>query len=139
MKVRLYNAEDYPVIAEWWKFFKWVPVKQEALSTVGIVVEAEDEPICAAWVYTTNSSLGWLEWVVVNPKATKAIRGVALDFLIDTAKQTALALGVKQLFMTTRGEAFLRRLTRHGFKVTDDRMKNLLWIGGEDDGVGTSI
>ena len=66
---RLLNEEDYEIICEWWRWWRWTPVERELLpnnGTGGFMVHSNNVDICAGFLYTTNSNLCHIEWIVSN-------------------------------------------------------------------------
>ena len=69
---RRLQHDDYDTIVKWWKSWPdWEPLARNLLpenGTGGYIVEKGEIPIVAGFLYTTNSKVGWMEWVISNKK-----------------------------------------------------------------------
>lgn len=120
--LRTFEASDYSDVASWWKAHNWPVLPIEALPKLGFIVPG----VCAGWLYETDSTLCWLEWVVSNPLTSKEERSVALDEVISSLLSRAKELGFKQVFTTVVHPKLVDRYKNHGFVVTDQAMTNLI-------------
>lgn len=127
--VRVYTPEDYPMVCSWWDGHKWPQIPQESLSKTGLIVEVNNVPVCAGWIYKSDSNLAWFEWLVCDPKAGKEERNLAIPFLIETVKKIIKAWGFSVIFMSVSAKhrSLIKRLTDHGFEMTDSNMVNFIW------------
>ena len=69
IKVRSIELKDYEYINKWWKKSGYIPPGAQILpmdGLGGLVVEKE-EPIAAAYVYLTNSKMGYIDNLISNP------------------------------------------------------------------------
>lgn len=119
--------EHFEEVSTWWKFWRWTEHPTPALlSTIGYIVEKDGLNLCAGWLYTTNSCIGSMEFLIANPFADSEIRGDALDFLIECLHQRNLKEG-KALFMTNiKHEALAKRLLKLGFLAGDANLQQFL-------------
>lgn len=115
---------DYPVLLEWWKAHKFPPPVEGFLPETGYIVDE-----CAAgFLYLSNSPLAMLEWVVCDPKASKEVRGPAVDELISHICLAAKLAGSDAIFTTTVLPAFSHRLQRLNFTENDHKVTHLTRI-----------
>ena len=102
LKFRPLNKEDYKTLCKWWKWWRWTPVEQESLpnnGTGGFMVYNDNVEICAGFIYTTNSNLCHIEWLVSNYEVKdKKIRTEAVELLINTLIALGKNLGYKIAF-----------------------------------------
>ena len=97
------------------------------LSTNGFLVETDDGRLaCAGWIYSTDSKISWLEWIVANPDVRREDRSKCLDFLIYALTTTGRELGFNTLFSSMKHPLLIDRMKKHGFQVTDSAMSNLV-------------
>lgn len=124
-----FSAEKhYDEICTWWLKHGWPQVPLDHLSDTGFVIEQDDgTPVCAGWLYLTGTAFAIFEWAVVNPCAEKSARKKALDQLIAFARHMAVSAGARTIFTSaqTKNAAWISRLARGGFTVTDSNMTNL--------------
>jgi len=87
--IRPLNENDYEdILVKWWNNWGWKPVEKDFLpddGKGGIIVFDEDEPVCAGFVYTTNSKVAWVDWIVSSDTyRKKPQRKEAITLLVDT-------------------------------------------------------
>lgn len=87
--VRKINEEDMPEITGWFVDRKWpLPPVEGIIPPTGFIALKDGEPMAAAWLYVTNSTLAHLEWLVTRPKS--GVEGIsALEKVIEHIKETS--------------------------------------------------
>ena len=72
LNIRMLKDSDWNTLVEWWDAWpEWHTPAKDFLpenGTGGFIVEKQDKPIVAGFLYTTNSKAALLEWIVSNPK-----------------------------------------------------------------------
>lgn len=127
MRVRLYVHSDYEMILDWWKTQKRAPIDQSALPPLGFIVETDDqEGICVAWLYRSDSGTGFVGWTTVNPLADKRSVSRGLKELDKAIESSAHTVGAHLLFRFSGGKGFSRLLTKLGWK--DSLVKHDLFL-----------
>jgi len=109
---------DYAMIQEWWQLHGSFAPKPQHLSSTGLIIEA-DIPLCAGWLYNTDSKICVFEFVVCNPKIEKSLRDTALTLLIEEIKKLALSRGYELIYSSVKGLKYIKRLIDAGFMVAD--------------------
>lgn len=125
LETRLYQDSDYPMVAEWWRAWKWDVLPQECLPELGVIVSDGDTDICAAWLYRTDSAFALIEWVISNPKAKK-YRKQAISELIGCLCWHAEKLGFKAVVTMVSHPSLIANMERLGFEGRRDGMTNLI-------------
>lgn len=117
MILKEFKAEEhFEELANWWIFWRWYAHPQPIMfSDIGYVVECDGQNICAGWLYTTNSTIASIEWVVSNPYTPREVNDKCLDFLIECLSQRALKEGSKVVITSIKKEVLGKRLERLGF------------------------
>jgi hypothetical protein len=87
--IRPLNENDYDTtLIEWWRNWGWEPVEKEFLpdnGKGGLMVLDDEEPVCAGFVYTTNSKVAWVDWIVSSDTyRKKPERSEAIKLLVET-------------------------------------------------------
>lgn len=101
---------------------------REYLPDIGFVVPG----LAVGFLYTSNSKIGWVEWVFGNPEASKDDRAQAIDLVIKLIEYCAKDLGIEALFSSSGSPAYQSVLERHGFDATDKNVTQYIKkIGGE--------
>ena len=66
------NPSDYEdVLVGWWKDWDWQPPPKDFLpndGVGGVMVTHNDQPICAGFMYMTNSKVSWVDWIISDKK-----------------------------------------------------------------------
>lgn len=118
--IRLFDLNrDYATIQEWWKLHGSFAPKPQHLSSTGLIIEA-DNPLCAGWLYNTDSKICIFEFVVSNPNVSKELRDAALTLLIEEIKKLASNRGYELIYSSVKGMKYINRLQVAGFVVADD-------------------
>lgn len=112
-------CRDYDMLQEWWLAHASYPPRPEHLSTTGIIVEADNRPVCAGWLYKTDSKICVFEFVVCDPFAEKETRDAALTLLIETIKNIASENGDSLIYTSVGSQKYINRLTSSGFIIAD--------------------
>ena len=130
MLLRNFTKDDYELLTEWWHNWKWPAMPLEALSDTGLCISALDgEPLAIGFVYLTNSTIAWVEWITASPHIDKRERAAAVRFLLDELCDLAKDRGKKVLFSSLNPEktpGLLAKYQERGFIVTDEKMTNVI-------------
>lgn len=112
-------CKDYDIIWQWWNVQGSYPPKPEHLSSTGLITEADSKPVCAGWLYKTDSKICVFEFVVSNPAASKDERNAAIPYLIEIAKELAAEWGYTLIYSSVSNPRFIKRLQDANFIVAD--------------------
>jgi len=127
MRLREVNlSKDYSMLCSWWSKHGWASIDPSWLPATGLIVENDVGPVCAGFIYRTDSSLFVFEYVVSNPDMDSGIRSLALDQLISSACVVAKAMGAQGLFSAFGDKGLANRMENNGFSVIGSEVTNLL-------------
>jgi hypothetical protein len=125
MKIEFLKESDYETLCEWWKGWKWEVPTKDFLPENGLgglmVYSDSDEPVCAGFVYFTNSKVAWMEFIISDPNYKGEDRNHLIDILIN-----ALLELIKE-----KGYKFAFTLAKH--KYFQDRLLDSVFIFGEKE------
>jgi hypothetical protein len=126
MNVQVFTKEFYPIVKKWWENHpNWgLAIPLNSLSKNGIIVFIGEKPICAGWLYSTDSDLRLLEWVITNPESEKDERDVALDLLFESLLSKTNAADT--IIGFSESESLKKRYLKHGFNLGDSKMDLLV-------------
>jgi hypothetical protein len=113
--------KDYATICAWHRSHGWPELPKDGLSSIGFI-----DDHCAGFLYTTNSCIAWVEFVVGNPDSDSKIRSKSLDLLFFWLKKEAEKLGFKMLFSSGKNPAYERRLLDHGWVHSDSGVNHYI-------------
>ena len=123
----LYEPSDYEMISSWWEHHHHSAfVPPECLSTYGMIACVKDLPAAAGWLYIGNSALGWMEWIVTNPRAPMKSRGLGLKYLLERLCHEAQAFKLRSCFVSVKKKSLMRHYQRLGFFATETGMTNMV-------------
>jgi hypothetical protein len=96
--IRPLKPSDYDeVLVGWWKEWGWEPPMRDFLpndGAGGIIVLDGDKPVCAGFLYTTNSKVAWVDWIISSKEyRKKPNRSEAIKLLVDTLTNVAKNTG----------------------------------------------
>lgn len=70
LNIRALNDKDYDeTLVGWWSDWGWVAPTKDFLpdnGKGGLLVLDGDVPVCAGFIYMTNSKVAWVDWIVSN-------------------------------------------------------------------------
>jgi len=98
--VRPLTEEDYDrTLRQWWFDWRWTPPSRDFLpenGTGGFIVYDGETPVCAGFMYETNSKAVWCDWIISNIKyKDRNNRKEALSLLIKRISEEADRLVIK--------------------------------------------
>lgn len=131
-KIDQYQAYDWEILKEWWEDHGWTPIPDSFLPNVGKIVRIEEVPVCAGFLYRTDSLICILEWVISDKKSDRIIREQALDLLIETLIEVAKKAGFKMIHTSIKHPRLIERMKKHGFSINDEGMTNMSLFFGEE-------
>ena len=124
MKLRTLTEQDWDTLCNWWEAWpKWVNPPKSFLpdnGKGGFMVEKEGKPICAGFIYLTNSDAVLLEWIVSDPEYRENDRKDALELLITGAEAACKEIGKKHMFTIGRNKHLIDTHKKLGWSVDPD-------------------
>ena len=114
------KEEDYDeILCQWWKDWRWTPPSREFLPENGMggfIVYDGEIPICAGFMYITNSKATWCDWIISNLKyKDRQKRKEALELLIKTISDKAESLGKKYIYALIKNKPLVNVYKKIGF------------------------
>jgi hypothetical protein len=130
-EIRKLNNTDYEeVLCKWWKDWRWTPPNRDFLpenGEGGFIVYDKDVPVCAGYVYVTNSKVGWCDWIVSNFEyKDKVKRKEALDLLIGTLTNTLKLNGCKYSYALIKSKSLISTYVNNGYTEADSYNKEMI-------------
>jgi hypothetical protein len=119
LNIRRLTDKDWDTLVSWWSNWpKWqAPVKDflPEDGKGGLIVEKDNKPIVAGFIYLTNSKTALLEWIVSNPKYREADRKQAIELLITGAENLVKSLDYKYLFAVMQHKGLIETHEKLGW------------------------
>lgn len=120
LNIRPLIAEDYDkILCEWWKDWRWTPPSKDFLpddGKGGFIVLDSEVPVCAGFMYETNSKAVWCDWIISNIKyKDREKRKEALSLLVKTISETAESMGKKYIYALIKNKPLINVYKKQGF------------------------
>ena len=113
--------KHFEEIKNWWNFWSGPQVfSPEILSTHGVIMVKNNVNLCAGWVYSSDSTLGYIGFIVMNPKASKLDRVGCIEEMLDVLHKLAKELGIKFLFGSIENKNLVTRMRKKGYFIAGE-------------------
>ena len=117
------KESDWETLLKWWDSWPdWTAPSKDFLpnnGTGGIMIEKNNKPIVAGFIYETNSASVLLEWIVSDPEYRDNDRREAVELLIMEAEKSTKALGYNYMFTIGRNKRLIDTHKKLGWFVDD--------------------
>ena len=121
LDIRRLEDKDWDTLVSWWDSWpEWQTPPKDFLpdnGKGGFIVEKNNTPIVAGFMYFTNSEGVLLEWIVSNPSYRDEDRQDAIEFLILTCEEYIKANGKKYIFSIGRNKHLMDTHKKLGYNV----------------------
>tara|TARA_R110001592_G_scaffold15116_3_gene66425 strand:+ start:482 stop:892 length:411 start_codon:yes stop_codon:yes gene_type:complete len=129
--VRVLNEEDYDtILLDWWKSWNWDAPQKDFLpdnGKGGIMILDGDTPICAGFIYVTNSSVSWIDWIISSKTYRKSPqRADAISLLIDTLTNLAKKNGSKYCYALLKHKGLIETYKKLGYISGDSYTQEMI-------------
>lgn len=124
LSARKLKESDYEdTLLGWWSDWGWVAPEKEMLpenGTGGIIIFCGDIPVCSGFLYTTNSGIAWVEFIISNKKFTdRSVRLDALTLLINSLTNIAKTIGHKYAYTILKNKSLISKFKDIGYTEGD--------------------
>lgn len=134
LHVRELNETDYDnILVGWWNQWGWKPPQRDFLPSNGkggIIVYDGDTPICAGYMYLTNSKVSWVDWIISNKEYTKKPqRKYAIKLLVSALTDICRLSGSKYVYALIKHNNLIKTYEELGYikgdSYTSEMIKSL--------------
>tara|TARA_R110000751_G_scaffold71279_2_gene144157 strand:+ start:8905 stop:9315 length:411 start_codon:yes stop_codon:yes gene_type:complete len=123
LNIRRLTDNDWETLVSWWDAWpEWANPPRDFLpenGKGGFMVEKNDKPVVAGFIYQTNSKGILLEWIISNPDYKDNDRKQAIELLILGAENVAKELGFKYMFSIGRSKSLINIHKEMGWTVDE--------------------
>ena len=126
--IRPIEMDDYPKLIKWWKLYKKYGVEVPKKSLLpnkglgGFVVEKDERLVASAFLYLTNSALGYVDYLIADPKYRENDRQNILLNLATYVTTVAVKLGCEKVWAMTANKKLVNMAeSAGGFEVLPDK------------------
>ncbi len=131
--IRPLNENDYDtILSEWWRSWGWEPVERDFLpddGKGGLIVFDGEEPVCAGYIYTTNSKVAWVDWIISSESyRKKPQRRDAIKLLIETLTNICRNTGHKYSYALIKNRSLIGVYEDLGYEKGDNYSSEMIKV-----------
>jgi hypothetical protein len=119
--IRQLEYQDYNTLVKWWSDWGLYSPNRDFLPEEGLgglIVTDGDIPVCAGFIYNTNSSVAWIDWIVSNKEyKVKGKRKEAILLLIDSLTNICKNTSHKYIFSNNNNKFLINYFIESGYIV----------------------
>lgn len=120
LTIRPLNETDYEtILCKWWSDWGWVVPQKDFLpqdGQGGLMVLDGDIPVCAGFLYLTNSGVAWVDWIVSSKTyRKKPQRKNAIEWLIVSLENLAKKTGHTYVYALIKHKGLINVYEKLGF------------------------
>ncbi|MDA8940728.1 hypothetical protein N9H34_01195 [bacterium] len=121
LNIKPLKVSDYDnTLVGWWNDWRWTAPAKDFLpenGTGGFMVYDKDTPICAGFMYTTNSEAVWCDWIISNIHyKNRQNRKDALELLVETITNQAKKLNKKYVYALIKNKPLINVYKKIGYE-----------------------
>lgn len=131
--IRPLNENDYDtILCDWWRNWGWEPVERDFLpdnGKGGLIVFDGEEPVCAGYIYTTNSKVAWVDWIISSESyRKKPHRRDAIKLLIETLTNICRNTGHKYSYALIKNQSLVNIYEDLGYEKGDSYSSEMIKV-----------
>ena len=131
--IRELNETDYDnILVGWWKDWGWEAPQRDFLPNDGkggIIIYDNDTPVCAGFMYITNSKVAWVDWIISNKEYTKKPqRQDAIKLLVSKLTDMCKSTGSKYSYALIKNESLVSMYEYLGYIKGDTYTREMIKI-----------
>jgi len=128
--IRTLKDTDYEdILVGWWKDWRWTAPPKDFLPASGFIVYDGDIPVCAGYLYTTNSGVAWVDWVISNFNyKDKENRKQALNLLVDSLTNLSKYTGFKYCYALIKNKSLINTYKELGYTEGDSYTSEMIKV-----------
>lgn len=140
LRAKRYTPEDYKSVSALWRQYPdWAPLPESSLPERGMVVMEDGVYLAAGFLYSTDSDICWLEWVVGNAQVESDKRREAISHVVDSIIDWSKELGYKNVFSSVVHPNLIKLYKEKGMMTDNLPMINFIGVLENMGGVNGSI
>jgi len=129
--IRPLNENDYDnSLVQWWRNWGWEPIDKEFLpedGKGGLMVLDDEEPVCAGFMYATNSKVAWVDWIVSSDTyRKKPERSEAIKLLVETLTNICRNTGHKYSYALIKHPGLSELYEELGYVKGDKQVSEMI-------------
>lgn len=129
LTIRQLNDNDYQdILVDWWVKWGWTPPSKDFLpddGRGGYIVYDGEIPVCAGFIYVTNSRVAWVDWII-SSKEHKENRREAIKMLIDSLTNISKMSGSKYAYALIKNNSLIKTYESLGYIKGDSYTSEMI-------------
>lgn len=128
LNIRPIKENDYDdTLVGWWKDWGWDVPPKDFLPKNGLIAICDDTPVCAGFLYLSDSSVAWVEWVISNKDfRQEPERSYAIKMLVNTLTLIAEEKGYKYCYALLKHDGLIDTYKEIGYIEGDSYNKEMI-------------
>jgi hypothetical protein len=131
--IRELQDNDYEdILVEWWQQWGWEPPQKDFLprdGKGGIIVYDDETPVCAGYMYLTNSKVAWVDWIISNKEYTKKPqRKDAIKLLVSALTEICKNTGSKYVYALIKNQSLIGTYEELGYIKGDSYTSEMIKV-----------
>jgi hypothetical protein len=131
LNIQKLKEDDYEkLLVNWWKDWEWQAPPKNFLpdnGTGGFMVYNKDIPICAGFIYKSNSKVAWVDWIISDKNyKDKESRKEALTYLIEALTEICKQLGYTYCYALINHKGLIKTYENLGYIKADKYNQELI-------------
>ena len=127
---KLENNDYENILVNWWNNYNWTPPPKNFLpdnGSGGFIVYNDITPICAGFIYKTNSKVAWVDWIISNKEyRKKPERTDAIGLLIETLTNICRNKGAKYCYALIKHKGLIKTYKELGYTQADSYTSEMI-------------
>jgi len=133
INIRLLTEEDYDaILVGWWKQWGWQAPPKDFLpnnGAGGMIVFDGDTPICAGFLYMTNSKASWIDWIISSKTYTdREKRKHAISSLLEQLTDLSKQMGNKYAYALIKHQNLIKTYESLGYTKGDSYQSEMIKV-----------
>lgn len=129
--IRPLRDTDYDeFLTRWWSDWNWEAPTRDFLpddGKGGLLVLDGDTPICAGFMYLTNSKVAWIDWIISNKEyREKPNRQLAIKLLIESLTKISENTGAKYAYALIKSKPLIDTYEKIGYVRGDSYTSEMI-------------
>jgi len=129
--IRELQDTDYEdILVGWWKQWGWEPPQKDFLPNNGkggIIVYDGETPVCAGYMYLTNSKVAWVDWIISSREYNKKPqRKTAIKLLVSALTEICKNTGSKYVYALIKSQNLIGTYEELGYIKGDSYTNEMI-------------
>ena len=123
--IRPVRVEDYTILTKWWESYEGIELPDSSVlpngGLGGFVVEKEGKMVAVAYIYFTNSTIGYIDFLIADPNYRGRDRYEIVAQLITACSDALIAQGCTIVWAMTTYNGVVKRCKDLGGIILEDK------------------